>query len=119
VDACLLGGAPGEVHVQEPRLDGPEGITGAGAVSVHQIGPAEALAVASLLDPERVPRRVRLVLVETEGLDDAGLEAACERVVSILDREVERENTERMHGTSTRSENTERENGAGPRSGHT
>ena len=87
VDACLFGGAPGEIHVVDPDLDaaGGEG----GAVSVHQIGPLEALYVARELYPEQLPRTIRLVLVETEGLTRTKEEATCTRVLQALDREVQ------------------------------
>jgi hydrogenase maturation protease len=71
VDACATGGAPGaQREVELPELlatpQPPQGM------SLHQIGPLEALQVAAELYPERMPRRVILLLVETEGLDEAG-----------------------------------------------
>jgi hydrogenase maturation protease len=85
VDACIFGGDPGEVVTCEPDLD-QEIVR---ETSVHQIGPVEALIVARHLFPEKLPRRVLLVLVETEGLGEEGEQAACEKVISIIDREVE------------------------------
>lgn len=85
VDACLLEGPPGAVHELEPSLDGVEGR----GASVHQIGPLETLAAARQLFPEQMPARIVLLLVETEGIDDEGLERACDEVVARLDRLIE------------------------------
>lgn len=85
VDACISGRAPGEVFAVEPDLEA----TTTRETSVHQIGPLEALVIAKLLFSERLPRRVRLLLVETEGIDEALERRACERVIALLDEEVE------------------------------
>lgn len=86
VDACIGFGATGEVLVMEPDLETTPGR----GTSVHQIGPLEALAVASHLQPDALPKRTLLVLVETAGLSEENEEAACERVVKVLDREIGR-----------------------------
>jgi hydrogenase maturation protease len=84
VDACVGKGQPGEVMVETPDLGAALGRE----TSIHQIGPLEALVVAGHLEPEKLPQRTRLVLVETAGLDEAAEAAACERVVEILDSEI-------------------------------
>jgi hydrogenase maturation protease len=84
VDACAGGEEPGRIREVDPDLEAP----GDPGTSVHQVGPVETLAVARLLYPERMPARTRLVLVETDGLDDEGVDSACDRVVGVLDREV-------------------------------
>jgi len=86
VDACIGYGAAGEVMVMEPDL---EAIPGRGT-SVHQIGPVEALVVCSHLDPQVMPTRVLLILVETGDLAEEMEKAACEQVVEMLDREIGR-----------------------------
>jgi hydrogenase maturation protease len=86
VDACLLGGAPGEIHRLEP--EGLE-LSGTGG-SVHQIGPLEALAVARQLYPDQLPRRTVVLAVETEGLEPDGEAEACRRVLEMIDRELAR-----------------------------
>jgi len=89
VDACRMGGEPGELRALS--LDrAVELPTSLGATSVHQVGPLEALSVARHLTPDQLPRRTLLVLVETEGLDDAGEERATELVVARVDQEVAR-----------------------------
>jgi len=86
IDACLLGGDPGEVYVSEPDLMGtPDPID-----SVHQIGPLETLTIARRLYPELMPERVVLIGVETAGIDDLAEARACDEVVAILDREIGR-----------------------------
>ncbi len=84
VDACILGGEPGQVHVVDPDLDAPLGRQS----SVHQIGPLEVLAVCSRLTPEALPARTRLLLVESDGLTEQGEQEACARVITELDREI-------------------------------
>ncbi len=86
VDACLLGGPAGRVHVSEPRFDGKPAPVG----SVHQIGPLETLTIAARLYPEQMPKRVVLIGIETEGMNDRTEETACQEAVAILDREIER-----------------------------
>lgn len=87
VDACALGGQPGEIHRAE--LD-PDTLTATAAASTHQLGPLETLAVAKHLYPDQLPLRILLILVETQGIDDATEEEACRQVVSLLDTEIER-----------------------------
>jgi hydrogenase maturation protease len=86
VDACVEGGPVGEVRVLEPDLD----VVPTTGSSVHQIGPIEALIVARELYPERLPRKSLLILVETDGIDEATMEAACDEVVARLDDELVR-----------------------------
>ena len=85
VDACVGFGEPGEVLVVEPELDDSV-LQG---MSVHQVGPVEALVVTRHLWPERLPRRVLLVLIETGGLDGEMEREACEEAVRLLDRHIE------------------------------
>lgn len=85
VDACLLGGPPGRVYVSELSFEGIPASVG----SVHQIGPLETLTIAARLYPEQMPKRVILIGVETEGIDDQTEEIACEEAVAVLDREIE------------------------------
>ncbi len=69
VDACALGGEPGWVEVFE--FDGlPVDSVSVGGVTMHQIGPYEALKVVEALYPERMPRRVCFVLIETSGMEE-------------------------------------------------
>jgi hydrogenase maturation protease len=84
VDAGLYDAPPGEVRLVDPDLASPP----APALSVHQIGPLEALSAAKLICPERLPQRTLLLLVQTEGLDHEGEEATLRRVTRALDRVV-------------------------------
>lgn len=84
VDACVGMGAPGELVQTEPDLEAMP----TPSASVHQIGPLEALLVAKHLYPERLPKRVLLMLVETGGVDDDTAEEACHRVVDAVQREI-------------------------------
>ncbi|MCP4695946.1 MAG: hydrogenase maturation protease [Gammaproteobacteria bacterium] len=84
VDACLLGGHPGEVRVIEPDLAASPLEAG----SVHQIGPLETLFLADRLYSEKMPARILVIAVETNGIDANTHEAACQQAVSILDREI-------------------------------
>ncbi len=85
VDACAKGGAPGDIHVTRPDLAAPV----QDVPSLHQIGPLETLMVAQHLYPQKLPKALFLILVETEGLDAPRLDAACQEVVSIIDGFVE------------------------------
>ncbi|MBW2734349.1 MAG: hydrogenase maturation protease [Deltaproteobacteria bacterium] len=86
VDACVLGGQPGEVKtLVDPPLDGPVGRES----SVHQLGPIETLTVARLIDPLLMPQRLVLVLVETHGINPEIEEQACQQAVAVIDREIE------------------------------
>lgn len=85
VDACIGRGEPGEVFVTEPDL---EALTNPGTSS-HQVGPVEALVVAQYLWPERLPKKVLLLLVETGAMDEAVEAAAYECVINQLDREID------------------------------
>jgi hydrogenase maturation protease len=96
VDACVDGGRVGEVRVLEPDLD----VTPTSGSSVHQIGPIEALIVARELYPEQLPQKSLLILVETEGIDEALMEAACDEVVARLDQELARWRTDARAGSS-------------------
>ena len=84
VDACIFGGPPGQVREVVPDLDAPP----PPSTSVHQIGPIETLFVARHVSPELLPERTLLVLVETEGIDDATEARACAEVVAIIEREI-------------------------------
>lgn len=86
VDASVAGLTTGLVRVVEPDLDALP----ASGLSVHQIGPIETLAVARALYPERLPGTIRLILVETAGIDELTLETACDEVVARLDLEIAR-----------------------------
>jgi len=85
VDACLQGKQPGEVCVIEPSLDS----LNVNITSVHQIGPLETLLLAKRLFPEKMPQQIKLILVETNGIDDKKEAIACQEVLAILDREIE------------------------------
>ncbi|MFW5936563.1 MAG: hydrogenase maturation protease [Desulfosalsimonas sp.] len=84
VDACVKGGAPGEIHVIQPDLDAPL----REKPGLHQIGPVETLMVAKYLYPHTLPKTISLILIETQGLNDADLEPVCQRGVSIIDRKI-------------------------------
>lgn len=85
IDACVGRGMPGEVFVIEPDLSAipPRG------TSTHQIGPVETLIIAQHLEPDSMPRRTILVLVETGDFGTGDEEEACWRVIEVLDREIE------------------------------
>ncbi|MCF8026645.1 MAG: hydrogenase maturation protease [Desulfobacteraceae bacterium] len=84
VDACVKGGAPGEIHVIQPDLEAPlRDLPG-----LHQIGPVETLMVAKQLYPHTLPKTIFLVLIETQGLDDADLGPVCQKGVSIIDQKI-------------------------------
>ncbi len=85
VDACVGRAAPGTVLVVEPDLDQP--LTPRS--SAHQIGPLETLIVARELYPERFPRRVVWVLIETGGLDAEAERSARRQAVAAVEREIE------------------------------
>lgn len=85
VDACAGCGEPGEVRVVVPRL-----IASSRPPSSHQIGPVDTLVVARELYPERLPRRLVFVQVETSGLAAAEEDAVCARAVAAVEREIER-----------------------------
>lgn len=86
VDASAEGGRDGAVQLWEPDLDRPLA-TGTG---VHGLGPVEALAVVRALEPERMPRRCRFVLVDADHARDAvAEERACQAAVAAIDGEVE------------------------------
>lgn len=85
VDACAKGGAPGDIHVTRPDLEAPV----QDMPSLHQIGPLETLMVAQHLYPQKLPKALFLILVETEGLDASKLDSVCQEVVSIIDGFVE------------------------------
>jgi hydrogenase maturation protease len=84
IDAGLQGKSPGEISVIEPNL---ETIT-FGVTSVHQIGPLETLNFANKLFPEKMPKRILLITVETNGIDEKIEKLACQRVIDILDQEI-------------------------------
>lgn len=86
VDACVGHGQPGEVLVEELDLLAPFGRE----PSVHQIGPREALAVASRLYPGAMPERIRLVLIETGGLEESMEDDAVRRAAGAVMDEIER-----------------------------
>lgn len=85
VDACVGRAAPGTVLVVEPDLDGPV----PPRASAHQIGPLETLIVGRELYPERFPRRVVWVLIETGGLDAEAEQRARRDAVALVEREIE------------------------------
>jgi hypothetical protein len=73
------------VLVERPDLVAPFGRE----PSVHQIGPREALAVASRLYPDEMPESIRLVLVETGGLDESKEDDAVRRAAGAVLNEIE------------------------------
>lgn len=88
VDACKAGGRPGEIRLREVPRNAVAKITP--AIGLHQIGPLETIAVAQHLFPETLPGRLLLILVETEGMDDAQQSTAVRQVLMIVDREIAR-----------------------------
>ncbi len=89
VDACSLssrpgGSQPGQLHEVQPDFESPS----LDHCSVHQFGPLETLAIAKHLYPEDLPANTRLLLVETQGIDQTGIETACGQVVAALDRTI-------------------------------
>jgi hydrogenase maturation protease len=80
VDACTGRGEAGQVFLEEDRPAGEE----PRGVSLHQIGPREALEIAREIAPQSMPARVVWLLVETEGLDDAGAQRAHERALAEI-----------------------------------
>jgi len=85
VDACVGHGLPGDVLVEGLDLLAPLGRE----PSVHQIGPREALVVASHLYPGEMPERIRLVLVETGGLEEAREDDAVRKAADAVMNEIE------------------------------
>ena len=84
VDACVIDGIPGRIHVQRPDLDAePQNLP-----TLHHIGPLETLMVARHLYPRQLPKNILLVLVETEGLERSMMNAARREVISIIDKEI-------------------------------
>jgi hydrogenase maturation protease len=84
VDACLEDGPPGSVTVSEPN---PE-IMIRPNTSIHQISAMDALMIGQYLYPERMPRRLLLITVNTKGLDESEEEVACEQAIQVLDHEL-------------------------------
>ncbi len=84
VDACFGEGPPGRVAVVDPATKE----TVSRGASIHQIGPVEALLVGRYLYPERMPQRLLLITVDTNGLTDGEEEAACQRAIQSLDFEI-------------------------------
>lgn len=82
VDACVGRAAPGEVLVSHPDPEAALPLP----TGTHQIGPLEVLAIARELYPERLPRRIALVQVETGGLGPEQEEGACGRAVAAVER---------------------------------
>lgn len=85
VDACLGGTEPGTISITEP-------VFAKGRVSgttLHHVGPQEVLTMASLLYPEKVPRRCKLILVETGGLLPDEVPEAAARAAEIVRREID------------------------------
>ncbi len=85
VDACRAGAPPGTVAVS----DVDDEIRVPPRPSLHQIGPLETLAIARELFPERCPRRIRFVTIETTDLDPEGEEVACRAALAAIEREIE------------------------------
>jgi hydrogenase maturation protease len=90
VDACVGLGAPGALV--ERRYDPDQQQAVGRETSVHQLGPLEALQIARELYPAQLPNHTVLLLVDTNGADDAALEAASARVVERLDELLSRAN---------------------------
>ena len=92
IDAVRTGAAPGSLHC----FDAAAGPLGArtGGPSTHGLGLAEALELGRALD--RLPARVDVVGIEAASMDDGAalspavagaVDAAAERVLSLLDQE--------------------------------
>jgi hydrogenase maturation protease len=62
VDAANRGDAPGTIRVHHPTTTG----LATTALSAHDIGVGEALALCQLLAPKRIPRRSAIVTIEGE-----------------------------------------------------
>ena len=85
IDACAGMGPPGEIRtVHWQQCDS----CSAGG-NVHQIGPVETIKIAEQLFPERLPRKILLILVETQHLTDTAIETACRQVIGIIDQEID------------------------------
>jgi hydrogenase maturation protease len=84
VDACIENEPPGLVTVRKPD---PE-TAFCPNTSIHQISAMDALMIGQYLYPERMPRELLLITVNTNGLDEGGEDIACERAIQILDREI-------------------------------
>ncbi len=85
VDACCGMGARGEIMVREPDLNSFETTAG----GCHQIGAMETLVVANFLYPERLPRKLVLILAETNGLNTLEMEKACDRITGLIEEKIE------------------------------
>lgn len=80
VDACIGRGAPGTVQVSEPLLEPTPPLS----PTLHQIGPLDALAVAREIYPERLPRQLYLVAIETGDLPEEEEAPARRRAVDAV-----------------------------------
>jgi hydrogenase maturation protease len=85
VDACTGKGASGAAWVVEPDLT----LRPTHSPTLHQVGPLEALGIAALLYPARLPRTLKLVLVDTENLDEAGEVEAAHRAARLVHTEID------------------------------
>lgn len=100
VDACIGRGAPGTVHVVEPDLDAAP----PARPSAHQIGPLETLIIGRELYPERFPRQLLWVLLETGGLEREAEQPACHRVVREIESLINEWRAGRRRGATTQRE---------------
>jgi hydrogenase maturation protease len=91
IDAVQLGGSPGTIHVLNAE-DIPT--SAAQAVSLHGIGLQDALSVAHVLYPERVPSHAILIGVEGDCFNELGaplskaVEEAIEKVLEEINRRI-------------------------------
>lgn len=85
VDACVGRARPGAVTILDADAADPP----VGRPSLHQIGPLETLAVTRELYPDRLPRTIRLVLIETGGLAEEEEAAAVRHAVAAVEGEID------------------------------
>ena len=87
VDACRGKDSVGQIHVIEPDLKSQSPI----GLGSHQINAVETLMVAKCLYPEKLPRKILLILVETNGMDEKNeevMERICRNVITVLTYEI-------------------------------
>ena len=86
VDASIGSGDGGRIRIVEPDLNLVDDAAGSGS---HQINPLETLMIANSLYPDRLPRKILMILVETNGINEIEMEHLCRKVVCIIEKKVE------------------------------
>ncbi|MGD9200564.1 MAG: hydrogenase maturation protease [Chitinispirillia bacterium] len=85
IDAYISNDKPGSLKILKPDYC----LSSHGITSTHQTGPLETLCVANRLYPERLPDDIRLILINTQGITEILADRVCNRVIALLDSEIE------------------------------